>query len=232
MGHITRTRLRRPKPTPYPSKSIIDMLNNKNFLVQLEMWRACKCNLFENTIRNPTEPPEQWIIVRIKQRPKRRIDIKGKGKAKEVVEEEEEEDEGSLIDEEEQVFDCDDDDDDDYVSVSNSKPTRKPASKPRPSLYQQPNLRRSTSHLPHRLSMIAEAAEEEAQHRPLSLTDEEEQMDMDMDISHSYPHRLSTIAEVEEEARRLSLIDDGQGGREGLLGRFGFEGRGLEEEIF
>lgn len=151
MTDISRARLKRPKPTVLPSKRIIDMLNNDNYLLQLEMWQACDCDLFENTIRNPTEPREKWIVEKVKQGPQQKIKMKMKEEEEEKEEEEDEEDEE------------DDEEGDDVL------PVRKGKEKTPPSLYQLPHHQRSVSNL---------------------------------------PHRLSTIAEVEEEARRLSLIDE------------------------
>ena len=69
MMTITRARLKRAKPTNLPSKRIIEMLNNKNYLLQLEMWRACHYNLFENTIVNPTDPRERWMVEKVREIP-------------------------------------------------------------------------------------------------------------------------------------------------------------------
>ena len=62
MTTITRARLRRPKRTLLPSQRIIDMLHNDSYLKQLEIWEVCEYNLLENSIVNPNEPRERWIV--------------------------------------------------------------------------------------------------------------------------------------------------------------------------
>ena len=39
MMTITRARLKRPKPTPFPSQNIIDMLHNETYQTQLDIWQ-------------------------------------------------------------------------------------------------------------------------------------------------------------------------------------------------
>ena len=64
MTVITRARLKRVKRTRLPSQRIIDLLHNDNYLRQLDMWQACEFNVFENSILNPNEPREEWIVER------------------------------------------------------------------------------------------------------------------------------------------------------------------------
>ena len=45
------------------------MLNNDIWLEQLEMWQACKYNIYDNTIVNPGDPRERWIVERVRESP-------------------------------------------------------------------------------------------------------------------------------------------------------------------
>ena len=65
MTVITRARLKRVKPTPLPSERIVDLLHNDNYLRQLEMWQACEFNIFENSVLNPNDPREKWIVEKV-----------------------------------------------------------------------------------------------------------------------------------------------------------------------
>ena len=214
MTDITRARLRRAKPTPLPSKRIIDMLNNENYLLQLEMWQACGCNLFENTIRNPTEPREKWIVEKVRESPQQKI----KGKMKEKEEEEEEEDDDDDDDEKSPQQKMkgkmkekdEEDDDEDEDSDDDIQPVRKDKAKRPQGIYLQPDHeRRSTSHLSHRLGTISEVEQE--------------------------AHRLSIIAE-EVSTDEEDLIDEDdvidEGGVYERSGYFGFEIPGMEEKVF
>lgn len=62
MMTITRARLKQKKPTTLPSQNIIDMLNNDTYQRQLDIWQACDYNIHDNTIVNPSEPREKWIV--------------------------------------------------------------------------------------------------------------------------------------------------------------------------
>ncbi len=62
MTVITRARLMREKPKLLPSQRIIDTLHNEKYLRQLEMWEACKYDIYEYTVVNPDEPREKWIV--------------------------------------------------------------------------------------------------------------------------------------------------------------------------
>ena len=120
MTVITRARLKRAKPTPLPSQRIIDLLHNDDYLRQLDQWHACEFNIFENTVLNPNDPREEWIIESV----------------------------GSDVDEEE----------------------KKTGDELRP---------------------VIKSVKE------------------NLPLISMHPHRLSTIAEVEEEIHRLSMISDG-----------------------
>ena len=65
MTAITRARLKYEKPTRLPRRRIIDLLHNDNYLRQLEMWQACEFNIFDNSILNPDEPREKWVVERV-----------------------------------------------------------------------------------------------------------------------------------------------------------------------
>ena len=62
---ITQARLKRAKPTPLPSQRIVDLLHNDNFQNQLDLWEACNYNIYENTVVNPNEPREKWIVEKV-----------------------------------------------------------------------------------------------------------------------------------------------------------------------
>ena len=62
MMAITRARLKRVKPTLLPSQRIIDLLHNRIYLKPLDMWQACKHDVHENIITNPSEPRKKWMI--------------------------------------------------------------------------------------------------------------------------------------------------------------------------
>ncbi|KAF6222796.1 hypothetical protein HO133_000845 [Letharia lupina] len=133
MTTITRARLMRPKPTLLPSQRIIDLLHNDVYQGQLEMWQACEYDTNENTIVNPTEPREKWIVEGVGGSPKKkRVNVQSTLRRLDVVQ--------SVL--------------------------------KRPSDVQSV-LRRLDERLPH---------------------------------TSEHLHRLSTIEEVEEEARRLSII--------------------------
>ena len=66
---IIQARLKRVKPQILPSKRIIEMLNNDIWLEQLEMWQACKYNTYDNTVVNPDDPRERWIVERVRESP-------------------------------------------------------------------------------------------------------------------------------------------------------------------
>ena len=65
MTVITRARLKRVKPTPLPSQRIVDLLHNDNYLRQLEIWQACEFDIYENSVLNPNDPREEWIVERV-----------------------------------------------------------------------------------------------------------------------------------------------------------------------
>lgn len=65
MTVITRARLMRAKPKLLPSQRIIDTLHNDKYLRQLEMWEACRYDIYEYTVVNPDEPREKWIVERV-----------------------------------------------------------------------------------------------------------------------------------------------------------------------
>ena len=65
MTVITRARLMRAKPKLLPSQRIIDTLHNDKYLRQLEMWDACKCDIYEYTVVNPDEPREKWMVEKV-----------------------------------------------------------------------------------------------------------------------------------------------------------------------
>ena len=69
MTIITRARLKRAKRTLTPSRRIIDLLHNESYLRQLDMWRACDYNIYENVVLNPNEPREKWIVEKITENP-------------------------------------------------------------------------------------------------------------------------------------------------------------------
>lgn len=69
---ITRARLKRENPKILPSKIIIEMLNNDIWLQQLEMWQACKYNIYDNTIVNPNDPREKWIVQKVSESPQKK----------------------------------------------------------------------------------------------------------------------------------------------------------------
>ena len=48
------------------------MLNNDIWLEQLEMWQACKYNIYDYTIVNPNDPREKWIVQKVGESPQRR----------------------------------------------------------------------------------------------------------------------------------------------------------------
>lgn len=133
---ITQARLKQQKPRVLPSKRIVAMLNNDIWLKQLEMWQACKYNLYNYTIVNPKDLPERWIVEKVSERPQ--------GKSRNVS-----------------------------------------------SVLKRPDRRvRQLSEQPHRLSTIEE---EEEEARRLSMIEE----------TSSSPKDL----EVAEEARRPSMIE-------------------------
>lgn len=41
------------------------MLNNDIWQEQLEMWQACEYNIYDNTVVNPDDPRERWIVERV-----------------------------------------------------------------------------------------------------------------------------------------------------------------------
>ena len=47
----------------------MDLLHNKNYLKQLEIWRVCDYDVFQNTIVNPSEPREKWRVEKPKPLP-------------------------------------------------------------------------------------------------------------------------------------------------------------------
>lgn len=71
---ITRARLKREKPTPLPTKRIIETLDNDIYLGQLEMWEACKYDMYENKVLNPSDPREDWIVLKVEGSPREKRD--------------------------------------------------------------------------------------------------------------------------------------------------------------
>lgn len=62
---ITRARLMRERPRLLPSRRIIDMLHNDTYQEQLEMWQACKYDIYQWVITNPERPREEWIVEKV-----------------------------------------------------------------------------------------------------------------------------------------------------------------------
>lgn len=50
------------------------MLDNDIYLGQLEMWEACKYDIYENIIANPSEPRENWIVQKVEGSPEKKKD--------------------------------------------------------------------------------------------------------------------------------------------------------------
>lgn len=44
---------------------MIDLLHNDNYLRQLDEWQACEFNIFENSVLNPNDPREEWIVAKV-----------------------------------------------------------------------------------------------------------------------------------------------------------------------
>ena len=68
MTVITRARLKKPKRTLVPSERIIDFLHNECYQKQLDIWQVCDYNIHDNSVLNPIEPREKWIVERMEEK--------------------------------------------------------------------------------------------------------------------------------------------------------------------